>query len=77
MYLFKGRAGDLLTDIETKMKSQTIQKQLEVASDSNEYAVVINGVLCDYCGVKQAEEMMETSAGYDQAICHSCLEHYE
>lgn len=77
MYIFQGKVKDLLPDIEHTMKSQTIQKQLEVASDSKEYAVVINGVLCDYCGVKQAEEMMETSAGYDQAICHSCLEHYE
>lgn len=77
MYLFKGEVKDLVANLEHTMKSQIIQKQLEVASDSNEYAVVINGVLCDYCGVKQAEEMMETSAGYDQAICHSCLEHYE
>lgn len=77
MYLFKGEVKDLLANLEHTMKSQTIQKQLEVASDVTEYAVVINGVLCDYCGVKQAEEMMETLAGYDQAICHSCLEHYE
>lgn len=77
MYLFKGQVKNLLADIETTMKSQTIQKQLEVSSDSTEYAVVINGVLCDYCQIKQAEEVMETSNGYDQAICHSCLEHYE
>lgn len=77
MYLFKGEVKDLLANLEHTMKSQTIQKQLEVSSDTTDYAVVINSVLCDYCGVKQAEEYMSTSNNYDQAICHSCLEQYE
>lgn len=34
-------------------------------------------ILCDFCGEEKPTEEVETSSGYDQAICESCKEHYE
>lgn len=51
-------------------------KHVDVAHDTTEHEVVINGVLCDYCGEKSASEEVHTSTGYDQAICEGCWDHF-
>lgn len=65
MYLFKGKAGDLLADIEKKMK-------LPVKSDITVYDIDINKVPCTYCGELESQDEIHVFG--DTYICESCYQ---
>lgn len=69
MYLFKGRAGDLLADIQKNMN-------LKVKHDLfPENEAVINAVWCDIGSHKVSEDDLVIIAG-DAAVCSACYDHY-
>lgn len=43
-------------------------------TDFNEY-VVVNGIECDFCGLKEDREFVHSFES-GQSICESCFEHY-
>ena len=66
------------------MKLNTIQKmmvdtgmleiKLPVKHDTYEYPVVVNGVECDMCGMKEHPDLIRGVAELD--ICESCFDHH-
>lgn len=83
MYLFKGKAKDLLPDIETKMKLNAIQQMLddtgmlayELPVTHDEYPeneIIINGVECTYC--RETVDAEEIHSFEDVDMCESCYQ---
>lgn len=47
--------------------------ELNVKHDTLEYEIVINGVLCDFCGKLKCAECGRSTA--DTFVCGDCMEH--
>lgn len=69
MYLFKGKAKDLLADIEKNMKLKVIHDMFP------ENEVIINAVWCDIGSHKVSEDDLVAIAG-DATVCEGCYDHY-